>query len=840
MDLGQAHAQLSRAVQDRLTVHGFAFGQPERLAHMFDSDDEDDVEELAEQLVDGGDAAEEAGDLVPILISVQELAQLGAAQWKRPRLMRNPVERGDAYLLTAPAQAVKGSAAVFRTDQIAVSGLKREPLWYARRACRMSEAECNVDPGAARAACEESEGSRWASAWGDCLVRIMASVANSLGPAELALVAGKRHPHNLRARQRITLKISAFMRPAYDLEWCSLARMLREFIEMGVLEPCGRPVAFEVRKAAILVEHLGGWTTEGTTDLLLMGAVETLAAELSTGAPEKTQTPDVTISMNIALEPYVTEESAPVYLSWQAGVRLLKLVAALRGVDTTGLAWSGVSFHDRSVQGYLERSKLTGLGRKVTRVPVFAARVLHFSGTVWGSAWEALRKPSDFRCDRDRLVMLPKIDISGTQRVRAEYEVAGALAQPVLSKLKKPALDLGSNKFVSSDEPWSVHSTLHSFWRKLSERRFVNSKVAEAGVGEDRRNCLGRGFPKECEACLDGFPCDEELRTGNGARGPGLTDDVIICAGHIDAGSTGAYHSDAGSTEIGGLVGDTSPPRTSGVDGGGLTGPSVSPQGLSGPGGLNLQTQTAPEGGGEGCEFRGDYDASILRPEVVESDWLAETPTSPRREARSRSPKSFDWEAADALWARTNPDRGGAYAGWQHASTYSCAEGRAHGTTVERVEVRWAEKAATQKEPAAANLRTKSPEEGLTRDSDEARERQRANWKEAAARRARANPGKEAYASSSNSSATQQTDNVPALGRGYVASYTPSLTLAAAKCAQCRRQFPQRPIEELCPVCRAWCCSLVCARKHAGLHASRFRRTVAIEFAALYLGHAGK
>jgi site-specific DNA-cytosine methylase len=47
---------------------------------------------------------------------------------------------------------------------------------------------------------------------------------------------------------------------------------------------------------------------------------------------------------------------------------------------------------------------------------------------------------------------------------------------------------------------------------------------------------------------------------------------------------------------------------------------------------------------------------------------------------------------------------------------------------------------------------------------------------------------------------------------------TPPLTLAAAKCAQCRRQFPQKPVEELCPICRAWCCSLVCARKHADHH----------------------
>jgi hypothetical protein len=50
MDLGQAYAQLSPADQDRFTEQGFAFGQPERLAHVFDSDDEDDVEELAEQI----------------------------------------------------------------------------------------------------------------------------------------------------------------------------------------------------------------------------------------------------------------------------------------------------------------------------------------------------------------------------------------------------------------------------------------------------------------------------------------------------------------------------------------------------------------------------------------------------------------------------------------------------------------------------------------------------------------------------------------------------------------------------------------------------------------------
>jgi hypothetical protein len=74
--MDQACARSSPAVQDRLTEPDFEFGQSERLAHMFDSGDEVGVEELAEQLVDGGVAAEEAGDGVPVLKRIQELGSL--------------------------------------------------------------------------------------------------------------------------------------------------------------------------------------------------------------------------------------------------------------------------------------------------------------------------------------------------------------------------------------------------------------------------------------------------------------------------------------------------------------------------------------------------------------------------------------------------------------------------------------------------------------------------------------------------------------------------------------------------------------------------------------------
>jgi hypothetical protein len=177
-------------------------------------------------------------------------------------------------------------------------------------------------------------------------------------------------------------------------------------------------------------------------------------------------------------------------------VKLVQVVTALRWDDTRGIAWGSWLHLKKGMQARLDRTKTTGLGKKVQSMQIFLLGNLCFSGRPWHTAWQEICLHPSLDYQRDYLV--PRYSTGGlVVREPADYEDAMAMTRHLLMSLRCPDY-IGEGLFSQGDAKLFYHGVV-GFWSEHSPRRFMNSRAAGMGVEKSKRDFLGRWMPQQSD-----------------------------------------------------------------------------------------------------------------------------------------------------------------------------------------------------------------------------------------------------------------------------------------------------------------------------------------------------
>lgn len=186
----------------------------------------------------------------------------------------------------------------------------------------------------------------------------------------------------------------------------------------------------------------------------------------------------------------MTDTAAPVFARGLAFYKLVKLWAACRTNDLSGLNPASLSLKDCGLVGWLERTKTSGPGKRVRHLPIFVSSAAGLFTSKWLQVgWDIWQRES-MRFDRDYFLPLPTDDWSGAQRIMADYADAAALSKHLLRQLRQPVKTAG--QWTLSHTPLLAVDAIGSFWSEHSERNWLISMLAAIGVPPEERKYVGR------------------------------------------------------------------------------------------------------------------------------------------------------------------------------------------------------------------------------------------------------------------------------------------------------------------------------------------------------------
>ena len=212
--------------------------------------------------------------------------------------------------------------------------------------------------------------------------------------------------------------------------------------------------------------------------------------DLETGSPPKRQAPLLPRVVVAALEVAVCTDTLPLFLRGFAFYKLLKIWAAARHSDLESLSPSSLSISQGGLEGRLDRTKTSGPGKRVRFLPIFVAKDAFFLRPDWQTMGMSLWKAEEMNFERDFFLPLPAADFSGCRRGMASYSHVVSLSKQLWRCLRFPTLSEG--QWVFSDTFLFASPDAVSFWTAHSERNWLVSILAAAGVPHEQREFIGR------------------------------------------------------------------------------------------------------------------------------------------------------------------------------------------------------------------------------------------------------------------------------------------------------------------------------------------------------------
>ena len=182
----------------------------------------------------------------------------------------------------------------------------------------------------------------------------------------------------------------------------------------------------------------------------------------------------------IALEQTVMSVFEARFVRAFAWYRLLRHWTAMRWDDTVGIVPSRLRLMARGLAGRLERTKVSGPGKKIVTLPIFVAFDAYVCEPEWLKTGFALWGSDPFSYERDYLLPLPSPDLTGVTKRRAEYSDCVCFSRQLMGSL------------VSEDGGLLLHPSAVAFWTEHSDRAGIDSWLAALGVTAADRSFLGR------------------------------------------------------------------------------------------------------------------------------------------------------------------------------------------------------------------------------------------------------------------------------------------------------------------------------------------------------------
>ena len=299
---------------------------------------------------------------------------------------------------------------------------------------------------------------------------------------------GQTPKHVEEARQNVGQGVEV----AGSSLWCAVASVYPEqfakFIEAMVEEPCSRSFPESAFKSLMFLERAGE-VPEGdqvcrapsVKNTLEEASLRLQTVELK---PAK-QALLLPVSIVIAWEQQVCDESAKNYDRIYAWFRLVKLWSGMRFDDTKGVPNRTMELTHLGLKGVINRSKTSGPGKRIVLSPFYVSKDAWLNDRSWlkegWKLWNSMGVESG----------LPTIDfmLPGFVRKVVDYPIASAMSQALFNQL---TTGKGDNRAP----------LLKGFGRPL-DRAYKRATIrtwAQAGrVPEDVRKMIGRWRPSADE-----------------------------------------------------------------------------------------------------------------------------------------------------------------------------------------------------------------------------------------------------------------------------------------------------------------------------------------------------
>ena len=350
---------------------------------------------------------------------------------------------------------------------------------------------------------------RWRSKLACILVAAKAPALRGLcaSPEDLeeraARLAGCARTSTIKQRVQMWCRYCKWLRCAYQVDWPSNAAMVLDFIEELAAQPCGHTVPQSFLATLAFMENAAGLQAECRLSKLgiVQKSIEQIAMELEQGVPPPKKAKLQPLLLIIALELWVVSEEAPKFSRAFAWTRLVKLWTCSRCDDLLGLLPTTMELQDGNLCALLRRTKTSGPGKRLKWLPIFVDGGASFSGVSWLSCGFKIWQEPEFCFDRDFLIPLPANSWESCRNQFADYAAISAMAKQLYAHLRLPILGK-EGWYLSSSATLLTSFAAGRAWTEHSERAWLDSIAAIAGIPREQREFLGRW---RASACVDEY-----------------------------------------------------------------------------------------------------------------------------------------------------------------------------------------------------------------------------------------------------------------------------------------------------------------------------------------------
>jgi hypothetical protein len=374
--------------------------------------------------------------------------------------------------------------------------------------------ETRNDPNARKLA-EEQETHRWAIKLAEVLKDLdlprSRMAKDSCDPLRfLERSSGRLRAKTIRMRLRMFLRFQTWLRISSGLSFPAKITQISDYCEERAMEPCGKTVPQSILEAMAFMEDKGGVakTERLSLDPSLTNTIQSITRDLERAAPLTVKAPSHLLVPMVSMELFVVNTEHPLYARAFAWLKLVKIWAALRTDDVSGLLPSTMLLTQRGLQGWLDRTKTSGAGRRIRWMPIFVSRGAFVAQHLWLEVGWSIWQSVEFNIDRDYFLPLANATLDGVKHSQASYHDQMIASGTLYSILRRP-VSLESIDDISVDEQIFESSEVlldlreaQFFWKEHSERKTLNGMAAQLGIPKSDRDFLGRWVPEQSDDYL--------------------------------------------------------------------------------------------------------------------------------------------------------------------------------------------------------------------------------------------------------------------------------------------------------------------------------------------------
>ncbi len=309
----------------------------------------------------------------------------------------------------------------------------------------------------------------------------------------LEMSLGAKRARTVRSRWKSWAKISLWLECCYKISMPKYASQMIDYLLDVVLHSGARSLPGQVAATLSFVEKAAGVQANDkvSTQALWLSAVENVAKQLQLKNTVVKKAPMPTRAILLALEMTVCSGDSH-FVRMLAFCRLLKVWACLRFDDLQALQHRSLRLTTMGLTGVLSSTKVSGPGKKHWDLPIVVHRSATLSGLDWLQAGVELVCSDCFAFERDYFLPVPAADMMSYKKKMLSYAECAARNRAQTHQLMMPVFNRVEGYWEFSDAVELVPEPAGLFWSEHSERHWLPSMAALAGVAKDTRDFVGR------------------------------------------------------------------------------------------------------------------------------------------------------------------------------------------------------------------------------------------------------------------------------------------------------------------------------------------------------------